>query len=125
LEQVPEGAWFTLLLAVILSCIFVLWRYGKEKQWEAEDSGRCDLLQIITKGKNGKRQLTSKLGGRDLTEMKGTFIFFDKAGTRVPTVYEEFVRKFEAQPAIQVFLHLRGLAIPHVSQNLEASLLVG
>lgn len=33
----------------------------------------------------------------------------------VPTVYEEFLRKFEAQPDIQVFLHLRALFIPHVS----------
>lgn len=32
----------------------------------------------------------------------------------VPTVYEEFLRKFEAQPDIQVFLHLRGLSVPHV-----------
>lgn len=33
----------------------------------------------------------------------------------VPTVYEEFLRKFEAQPDIQVFLHLRALSIPHVA----------
>jgi KUP system potassium uptake protein len=33
----------------------------------------------------------------------------------VPAVYEEFLRKFEAQPDIQVFLHLRALFIPHVS----------
>lgn len=33
----------------------------------------------------------------------------------VPTVYEEFLRKFEAQPDIQVFLHLRALYVPHVT----------
>lgn len=32
----------------------------------------------------------------------------------VPAVYEEFLRKFEAQPDIQVFLHLRALFVPHV-----------
>jgi len=30
LTKVPTGAWFTLLLAAILSTIFVLWRFGKE-----------------------------------------------------------------------------------------------
>lgn len=33
----------------------------------------------------------------------------------VPTVYEEFLRKFEAQPDVQVFLHLRALYVPHVT----------
>ena len=34
--KIPDGAWFTLLLAIILSSIFVLWRYGKEKQVSAQ-----------------------------------------------------------------------------------------
>jgi len=32
----------------------------------------------------------------------------------VPTVYEEFLRKFEAQQEVHVFLHLRALSKPHV-----------
>lgn len=35
LTKLPDGAWFTLLLAVILASTFALWRYGKEKQWQA------------------------------------------------------------------------------------------
>lgn len=44
-------------------------------------------------------------------------IFFDKSGDMVPTVYEEFLRKFEAQQEVHVFLHLRALARPHVSEE--------
>jgi hypothetical protein len=33
----------------------------------------------------------------------------------VPTVYQEFLHKFEAQPGVQVFLHLRATTIPSVS----------
>ena len=47
----------------------------------------------------------------------GIAIFFDKAGDRVPTVYEEFLRKFEARPDVEVFLHFRGLSVPHVSDE--------
>ena len=32
LTKVPEGAWFTLLLAFILSTICIIWRFGKEQQ---------------------------------------------------------------------------------------------
>ena len=35
----------------------------------------------------------------------------------VPTVYEEFLRKFEARAEVEVFLHFRGLIIPHVSEE--------
>ncbi|EJT68235.1 hypothetical protein GGTG_14185 [Gaeumannomyces tritici R3-111a-1] len=36
LAKVPDGGWFTIVLAVILSSVFVVWRYGKEAQWTAE-----------------------------------------------------------------------------------------
>ena len=32
LSKVPHGAWVTLMIAVALTLLFVLWRYGKERQ---------------------------------------------------------------------------------------------
>jgi len=52
----------------------------------------------------------------------GISIFFDKAGNMIPTVYEEFLRKFEARADVEVFLHFRGLAIPHVSEEEKFSI---
>jgi KUP system potassium uptake protein len=49
--------------------------------------------------------------------MTGIAIFFDKSGDGVPPVFQEFVRKFEALPAIQVLLHLRGLSRPYASDE--------
>jgi KUP system potassium uptake protein len=31
LTKVPDGAWFTLTLAIVLGAIFMLWRFGKEQ----------------------------------------------------------------------------------------------
>lgn len=47
LTKLPDGAWFTLLLAVILASTFALWRYGKEKQWQAEGRGRARLHHVV------------------------------------------------------------------------------
>ena len=52
----------------------------------------------------------------------GISIFFDKTGNMVPTVYEEFLRKFEARADVEVFLHFRGLLIPHVSDEEKFSI---
>ncbi|QDS72532.1 hypothetical protein FKW77_000308 [Venturia effusa] len=115
LVKVPDGAWFTILLAMFLSSIFVLWRYGKEQQWASEGRGRSDLTQLVLKSENGTWKLPASYGGRTMTKINGIAIFFDKTGDMVPTVYEEFLRKFESQPDVQVFLHLRALCVPHVT----------
>ncbi|KAF2083387.1 potassium transporter [Saccharata proteae CBS 121410] len=114
-----DGAWFTFALAVILASFFILWRYGKELQWQAESKGRLGLKQLIiqTGDLDGKIRLTDAFGGGEITKIKGLGIFFDKAGDRVPTVYEEFIRKFEAQQDVHVFLHLRALSVPHVAED--------
>jgi KUP system potassium uptake protein len=48
----------------------------------------------------------------------GLGIFFDKVGgDSVPVIYEEFLHKFEAQPLVQVFLHLRATTVPYIASE--------
>ncbi|KAK7560588.1 potassium transporter [Phyllosticta citricarpa] len=109
-----DGAWFTFVLAVLLCSVFILWRYGKEKQWVAEEKKRLDLRELIIKDEDGKPRLTDRWGGGEINRIKGLGLFFDKAGDKVPAVYEEFIKKFEAQQDVHVFLHLRALHMPHI-----------
>jgi len=118
LTKVPDGAWFTLCLAIVLATIFSTWRFGKEKQWAVERKGRLRLSRLISKGKEGELLLNPGFGGQEIITTKGIGIFFDKpGGDFVPVVYEEFLRKFEAQPEIQVFLHLRATTVPFVPDD--------
>ncbi|KAL9078448.1 MAG: hypothetical protein Q9157_002637 [Trypethelium eluteriae] len=117
LTKVPNGAWFTLLLAVILASIFILWRYGKESQWSAEGKNRYRLDYLVVTDDDGKPYLNETFGGGELSTIKGLGIFFDKAGDLVPSVYEHFLQKFQAHPEIVVFLHMRALSVPHVSPD--------
>ena len=71
LTKVPQGAWFTLLLAFILSTIFILWRFGKEQQWKAERSDRLQPGQLMKKGEDGQIKLTDALGGANITNISG------------------------------------------------------
>lgn len=114
LTKVPTGAWFTLALAIILSSIFILWRYGKEKQWGAEREGRLSPTEhFVVSPADSSLSLSQALGGARLTQTKGMGIFFDKSGSgSIPTVFSQFTRKFEAYPEIMVFFHMRPLQIP-------------
>ena len=115
LTKLPNGAWFTLLLAVILSSIFILWRFGKEQQWKAEAEDRFRPSHLVTKGEGGELRLTSVFGGDALTDIKGMGIFFDKVGDMTPLVFIQFLSKFTATPEVMVFFHLRPLSMPSVA----------
>lgn len=118
LTKVPNGAWFTLPLAVILASFFSLWRYGKEKQWTWESKDRHDISDIIVKNPDSNGQMLShRYGGGELQEIDGMGIFFDKAGDYVPAVYEQWLRKFRTQLDVVVLMHMRALSKPHVTEE--------
>ena len=114
LTKVPDGAWFTLVLACVLSAIFILWRFGKEQQWHAEAEDRIKPSHLVTKKDDGQLQLKLAYGGGEVTNIKGFGIFFDKIGDMTPTVFIQFLSKFVATPDVMVFFHLRPLSTPTI-----------
>ncbi|ELR06180.1 hypothetical protein VC83_00733 [Pseudogymnoascus destructans] len=117
LTKVPNGAWFTLMLASILSCIFVLWRFGKEQQWAAERADRFQPSHLLSSTDKGEDKLTAAYGGSIVSKTPGIGIFFDKAGDMVPIVFAQFVRKFSARPEIIIFFHMRALSMPSIPES--------
>lgn len=116
LTKVPTGAWFTLVLATILSTIFVLWRFGKEQQWSAEGQDRFQPSHLLAPSIDGETKLTAAFGGHTVSKVNGVGIFFDKIGSMVPIVFTQFVRKFSARPEIIVFFHMRPLSEPSIPE---------
>ncbi|KAL9126571.1 MAG: hypothetical protein Q9217_004401 [Psora testacea] len=124
LTKVPNGAWLTLCLGVILSSIFVLWRFGKENQWQAESSDKIapwklvSEFQVVDKpNSEPDLRLSPQLGGGPVSRLRGVGIFFDKTGSPngAPTVFVQFLQKFQAAPAVVVFFHIRPLSCPTVA----------
>ena len=129
LTKVPDGAWFTLLLAAILSSVFILWRYGKENQWTAESLDRLPPSGLLAHGDPARTpstsssapgkdpiRLTQAFGGTPVSVVPGLGIFFDKNGDPglLPPSFAHFVRKFAARPAVVVFFHMRPLPVASV-----------
>lgn len=115
LTKVPEGAWFTIMLAAILASVLLLWRFGKEQQWFAEAEDRFPTSHFVTTGPDGQMRLTDRYDGTSLSTTKGFGIFFDKAGETTPIVFSQFVIKLTAMPEVSIFFHLRPLETPSVA----------
>lgn len=115
LTKVPDGAWFTILLASLLASMFILWRFGKEQQWFAEASDRFPTTHFVKTCADGRLQLTEQFGSKQVGSMEGFGIFFDKAGETTPIVFSQFIRKLVTVPEVVVFFHLRPLDQPFVT----------
>ncbi|KPM46354.1 Potassium transporter 5 [Neonectria ditissima] len=120
LTKVPDGAWFTLLLAFILSSIFILWRFGKEAQWSAESLDRLLPSDVISdadsEDPSSTPRLTELFGSTPVSTVPGLGVFFDKTGDSsvLPVSFAHFVLKFAARPAVLIFFHMRPLPVPFV-----------
>ncbi|TGZ81375.1 potassium uptake protein [Ascodesmis nigricans] len=118
LTKIPHGAWFTILLAGILTSIILLWQYGKRNQWKSETQDVISAHKIIqVDGATGKAFVKTPDGAKELRSLKGVGVFFDKPGHKSPPVYAHFIRKFEAQHELTIFFHLRHVAGPHVADD--------
>jgi KUP system potassium uptake protein len=114
LTKVPDGAWFTLTLSSVLAALFILWRFGKEQQWQAEAEDRFPTSHLVTVSQDGQLQLKPKYGGENLSVIKGLGIFFDKGGETTPAVFTQFLSKLVATPEVMIFFHLRPVETPSV-----------
>jgi KUP system potassium uptake protein len=114
LTKVPDGAWFTILLATLLASMFILWRFGKEQQWFAEAEDRFPTTHFVKTNESGDLQLTEMFGGKVLSRAQGFGVFFDKAGETTPIIFSQFIKKLVTAPEVIVFFHLRPLDQPAV-----------
>jgi len=72
LTKVPNGAWFTLMLAVVLASIIITWRHGKETQWEAERSDKIPVSYLLSARDGGKVYLQDGVSkDEELAKVKG------------------------------------------------------
>ncbi|KAM0420583.1 hypothetical protein ACHAPT_011629 [Fusarium lateritium] len=135
MNKVPDGGWFAIVLSFILSTIFILWRWGKEQQWEAELKDVIDPADFLLSSRSTSRnnsiardagdssirsvrlRLAPEFGGGSITPAPGLGIFFDKvggSGDHIPKVFTQFIRKFQTRPQVIVFFHMRPLSQPTV-----------
>jgi KUP system potassium uptake protein len=117
LIKVPDGAWFTLMIAAVLASFILVWRFGKESQWHSERGDKVSTTALVCQDSTGQLFLTEEFGGKPLTKISGVGIFFDKAGDMSPLVFAHFLQKFYALHEIIVFFHLQPLPLPSVPED--------
>jgi KUP system potassium uptake protein len=71
LTKIPNGAWSTLMMAIILASVALVWRYGRELEWRVT-SDRSSLNQLIVHGHDGGLYLGQDRRSK-LTNVEGNY----------------------------------------------------
>lgn len=96
LFKIPKGAWFTILVAGLLSMLMGLYRWGKSRQWSERQRNTTGFDEILAIQKDGSLALSQNLGGGHLTTITGIGIYMDDLAAGVPDVFVKFISIFRA-----------------------------
>ncbi|ODH49554.1 potassium uptake protein [Paracoccidioides brasiliensis] len=114
LYKVPSGGWFTIVVAVILSSILLIWNYGEECQLEADrDDSSLSRSRVFA---NEDGMLFIRQGDKHLAVkiIRGIGIFLVETSLNSNPVFDHFLRKFEASHEITVLLHINHIPKYHI-----------
>ncbi|KAI7844072.1 hypothetical protein COHA_002216 [Chlorella ohadii] len=142
-EKVPQGAWLSLTIAVVLACVSYVWHWGQTAKMELVRNGRTllrDLFEEDTGAADagakpglGRASVTSistatseKSGvpgvpalrlastKRPVARVPGIGVYFNELLIGVPPVLERFLQLMPAIHSVVIFLTVRVVPVPTV-----------
>ncbi|KAF0552654.1 potassium transporter [Gigaspora margarita] len=138
LRKVVSGGWLTLCIAILITTMMRIWRWGTVRVIRHERSQTFDLDKIFKGEKifsddnnmenefNGIVLENSNeiiLGNNDnasidndihLTRSPGIGLFYSDIGAKIPLSFTQFVKHFPIMPQNVIFINIQTLAEPKV-----------
>lgn len=104
LTKFREGAWFPILLALVLMIIMFLWHYATIKKYEYDLHNKVSLEWLLALGPS--------LG---IARVPGIGLVFSDLTTGIPANFSRFVTNLPAYHRILVFVCVKSVPVPHVT----------
>ncbi|KAI9269246.1 putative potassium transporter 5 [Phascolomyces articulosus] len=120
LRKVPQGAWFTIVVAVVLSTVMYIWRYGTLRQWDYERvlklKLRADKLNLVDA--NGSSDVIAmRSNDQATTKLNSVMVVFDPAGFDSPMSFQHLQSALKVDPTVVIFCHHRHINIASVPED--------
>ncbi|OIW20033.1 hypothetical protein TanjilG_31951 [Lupinus angustifolius] len=104
LTKFREGAWFPILLALILMITMFIWHYATIKKYEYDLHNKVSLEWLLALGPS--------LG---IARVPGIGLVFTDLTTGIPANFSRFVTNLPAFHRILVFVCVKSVPVPHVT----------
>ncbi|CAG8728852.1 14617_t:CDS:2, partial [Dentiscutata heterogama] len=141
LRKIASGGWFTMCIAIFLTIMMGIWRWGTVRMIHHERLQTPDLNKIFKEKKivstdnsvieNSLHEITLEneiiLGNGDenvsidtethLIRSPGIGLFYSDIGTKIPLSFTQFVKHFPIIPQNVVFINIQTVADSKVGDN--------
>lgn len=108
LRKVPDGAWFTVALAVVLSMVMGIWRYGTLCQWDFEEILKRNLRKARLEESYPLNDDVSTIVKKSSMQKNDLLmVVFDPAGFDLPSAFEHMQTTLKVEPSVVIFCHVR------------------
>ncbi|CAK7330535.1 unnamed protein product [Dovyalis caffra] len=104
--KVPEGGWIPLVLSLIFMAVMYIWNYGTMKKHQFDVENKVSMNRIVSLGPS--------LG---MVRVPGIGLVYSNLAIGVPAVFGHFVTNLPAFHQVLVFVCVKSVQVPHVSEN--------
>lgn len=104
--KVPEGGWIPLVLSLIFMVVMYIWNYGTMKKHQFDVENKVSMNRIVSLGPS--------LG---MVRVPGIGLVYSNLAIGVPAVFGHFVTNLPAFHQVLVFVCVKSVQVPHVSEN--------
>ncbi|XP_061959619.1 potassium transporter 1 [Populus nigra] len=104
--KVPEGGWIPLVLSLIFMVLMYIWNYGTMKKHQFDVENKVSMNRIVSLGPS--------LG---MVRVPGIGLVYSNLAIGVPAVFGHFVTNLPAFHQVLVFVCVKSVQVPHVSEN--------
>jgi len=121
------GGWFPITIAIVISIVMNIWRWGesvrkqKQRDIRLEDLLRCEDTSIGPHPNmhgEATSNLYNKVENKSVVRIPGCTLFYPSINTDfVPPIFYRFVESFNAVPQHVVFVHNRVVTVPYVPEE--------
>ncbi|CAG8776770.1 42818_t:CDS:10 [Gigaspora margarita] len=143
LRKVQDGGWVTLAVALFLTIIMTIWRWGTDRKIRYERIHKPNLGKIFENSGKSEKTASSSITINDdpqisqenvlqkddvvqlrllgsenhLTRSSGIGLFYSGVGSKVPLSFSHFIKHFPIVPQNLVFITIRPIAVPIVGDK--------
>uniref|UniRef100_A0A803LWC3 Potassium transporter n=1 Tax=Chenopodium quinoa TaxID=63459 RepID=A0A803LWC3_CHEQI len=106
LVKVSRGGWTQLVFAVLLTFVMYIWHFGSRRKYLQEVQNKMPMKWIFGLGPN--------LG---IIRVPGISFIYTKLVSGVPSIFTDFITNLPASHQIVVFVCIKSVPIPHVTDK--------
>ncbi|KAK9803431.1 hypothetical protein WJX72_012393 [[Myrmecia] bisecta] len=126
IEAVPNGGWFSIVIAFVLCVLMYVWHWGAQEKSKYGASKKAELENLLRQtspegvesiDQGRPVQINLRSSGVRVERVPGVGLFYADNTTGVPPVFMHLMTKLPAAHEVLVLITIRNVPVPEVAKS--------